>query len=116
MKNFENYEFGSKFSELDSSVKYNLPHIAKLVRAKIAEDKKLGLLPKFRSYVKVRTNSIDVNVKVTPDMVENGKLKQEVKVLERYINSIVDLWNYNDSDSSSDYFDRNYYSGVSFSS
>jgi hypothetical protein len=127
--------FGERFGELDMSNKYDIKHIASLVRGEIALARKAGLIDKgFRTSVQVGggtlTSSINIKINALPEGLElytdaykRGEYKHrrftdedrycvEYLKLRELLDGILNLWNYDNSDTMSDYFDRNYYGEV----
>ena len=118
----------------------NVAEIAKLVRADLKAAVKAGTLPKgFKASVRISRysmgQSLDVNVKAAPGVTVMNPLRlaheqsgsrevmtrdemwrhsEAARALLDTVKSIVDAYNFDGSDSQSDYFHVNFYGNVDF--
>ena len=115
----------------------NVTEIAKRVRADISDAVKAGTLPKIATSVRISRysmgQSVSVTVTATPagfqihnaarlaatlknpnGHVEHPWMSDEGRALMNALEAIVDAYNYDGSDSMTDYYDVNFHASVTF--
>lgn len=100
---------GSKYAEVEN---LDITEIAKLIRKDIKNE-----LPAIKASVKIERYSMGQSIDVVawtdvPIYVVGRDLNSNGQRLYDKLKEIVDAYNFNDSDSMTDYFHVNFYGGV----
>jgi hypothetical protein len=82
----------------------DIAQIAKLVRQDIAAEVKAGLLPKVKYSVRISRYSMGQSLDVTIGQADRSPIQR--------IEAIVFAYNYDGSDSQTDYFDNRFYTHI----